>query len=93
MANRVDTEAGYVFMNNTQFYNKYALIAVVLILLLMARGNAAAMLILSAIGLIMGFQYFGKKIGQGTNISVALGFTLAIIIIFLVFLKWLLEQR
>lgn len=79
-------------MNTAQFYNKYALIAVILILLLTARGNAAAMLILSAIGAIMGFQFFSKKISASANISVAVGFTLVIIIIILVFLKWLLEH-
>ena len=67
-------------MNNQSLKDKLAALAVAVLLVLTAWGNAVAMLVVAALGLVVGLIFFRKSITQGGALAATLGFVLAIII-------------
>ncbi|MCJ7667742.1 MAG: hypothetical protein MUP04_05595 [Anaerolineae bacterium] len=67
-------------MNNQTLSDKFAAIAIAVLLILTAWGNALAMLIVSLLGLVVGFLFFRKSIARGGALAATVGFVLAIII-------------
>jgi len=67
-------------MNNQSQSDKFAAIAIAVLLILTAWGNALAMLVVSLLGLVVGFLFFRKSIARGGALAATVGFVLAIII-------------
>jgi hypothetical protein len=67
-------------MDNQSLSEKLAAVAVALLLILTAWGNAVVMLVVAAIGLVVSVILFRKRIARGGALSAALGFVLAIAI-------------
>jgi len=67
-------------MDNQSLSDKFAAIAVAVLLILTAWGNALAMLIVAVLGLVVGFLFFRKSITRGGALAATVGFVLAIII-------------
>jgi len=67
-------------MNNQSHSDKFAALAVAILLILTAWGNAVAMLVVSLLGLAVGFLFFRKSVARGGALAATVGFVLAIII-------------
>jgi hypothetical protein len=67
-------------MNNQTLSDKFAVIAIAVLLILTAWGNALAMLVVSVLGLVVGLLFFRKSIARGGALAATVGFVLAIII-------------
>ena len=59
---------------------RLAALAVAVLLILAAWGNAVAMLVVGVLGLAVGFLLFRKGITQGGALAATVGFVLAIVI-------------
>lgn len=60
--------------------DKFAAITVAGLLLLTAWGNANAMLIFGALGLVIGVLFFRKNLGRGAMLAATVGCVVAILI-------------
>jgi hypothetical protein len=67
-------------MKNQSPYDKPAAVAVSLLLILTAWGNAVVMLVVAVLGLAASVLFFRKRITHGGALSATLGFVLAIAI-------------
>lgn len=67
-------------MDNQSPSDKLAAVAVALLLILTAWGNAVVMLVVAALGLAVSLILFRKQITRGGALSATLGFVLAIAI-------------
>lgn len=67
-------------MDNQSWSDKFAALAVAVLLILTAWGNALAMLVVSLLGLVVGLLFFRKSITRGGALAATVGFVLAIII-------------
>jgi hypothetical protein len=65
-------------MNAQSILDKFAAIAVSLLLILTAWGNAQMMLIVATLGLVAMLFIFRKEINQGGALAATVGFVLAI---------------
>ena len=74
-------------MNNQSLSDKLAALAVAVLLILTAWGNAFAMLVVALLGLVIGLLFFRRSIGRGGVLAATVGFILAIVIA----LIWLLK--
>ncbi|MEW6183645.1 MAG: hypothetical protein AB1500_10825 [Bacillota bacterium] len=67
-------------MSSQSSNDRLAALAVAVMLLLTAWGNALAMFVFGAVGLAVGLLFFRKSITRGGALAAAVGFVLAIII-------------
>lgn len=67
-------------MDNQALSDKLAAVAVALLLILTAWGNAVIMLILAVLGLVASVIYFRRRITRGGALSAILGFVAAVAI-------------
>lgn len=74
-------------MDNQSLNDKLAAVAVSLLLILAAWGNAVVMLIVAVLGLVVSVLFFWKSIGRGGVLSATLGFALAIAIALIMLLR------
>lgn len=74
-------------MNNQSLNDKLAALAVAVLLVLTAWGNAVAMLVVAVLGLIVGLLFSRESITQGGALAATVGFVLAIVIA-LIMLLW-----
>ena len=74
-------------MNNEARSDQFAAIAVALLLILTAWGNALAMLVVSAFGLVVGMLFFRKSMARGGALVATVGFLIAIVIALIMLLR------
>ncbi len=74
-------------MNNQSLSDKLAALAVAVLLIFTAWGNAVAMLIVAVLGLAVGLLLFRKNITQGGALAATVGFVLAIVIALVTLLR------
>jgi hypothetical protein len=74
-------------MDNQTLSDKLAAVAVALLLILTAWGNAMTMLIVAALGLAVSLILFRKQITRGGALSATLGSVLAIAIALVMLLR------
>jgi hypothetical protein len=74
-------------MNNQSLNDKLAALAVAVLLILTAWGNAVAMLVVAVLGLLVGLLFLRKSITQGGALAAAVGFVLAIVIALVILLR------
>ena len=74
-------------MNDQSLNDKLAALAVAMLLVLTAWGNAVAMLVVAALGLVVGLLFFRKSITQGGALAATVGFVLAIVIALVMLLR------
>ena len=67
-------------MENQSLDDKLAAVAVSLLLILAAWGNAVVMLVVAVLGLFVSVLFFRKRMARGGALSATLGFALAIAI-------------
>jgi hypothetical protein len=67
-------------MNNRSLSDKFAALAVAVLLIVTAWGNALAMLIVALLGLAVGLLFFRKSVARGGALAAIVGFVVAIII-------------
>lgn len=67
-------------MDNQPLSDKLAALAVALLLILTAWGNAVVMLVVAILGFVASVIFFRKQITRGGALSATLGFVLAIAI-------------
>ena len=67
-------------MDNQSLSDKLAAVAVAVLLILTAWGNAEVMLVVAALGLAIGVLLFRKQLTRGGALSATLGSVLAIAI-------------
>jgi hypothetical protein len=65
-------------MDNQSRSDKLAAVAVALLLILTAWGNAVAMLVVAVLGLVASVLFYQKRISHHAVLSAMLGFVLAI---------------
>jgi hypothetical protein len=65
-------------MNDQSLSDRLAALAVVILLILTAWGNALAMLVVSLLGLLVGFLFFGKSIAKGGALVATVGFAMGV---------------
>jgi O-antigen ligase len=78
---------GYNMMDDQTLSDKLAAIAVALLLILTAWGNAAIMLIVAVLGLIVSATLFRKRITKGGALSAALGCIVAVAVALIMLLQ------
>lgn len=74
-------------MNNQSLSDKLAALAVAVLLILTAWGNAVAMLVVAVLGLAAGVLLFRKSIARGGALAATVGFMLAIVIATIMLLR------
>lgn len=74
-------------MNSQPLNDKLAALAVAVLLILAAWGNAVAMLVVAVLGLVVGLLLFRKSITQGGALAATVGFVLAIVIALVMLLR------
>ena len=74
-------------MNDRALLDKLAALAVAVLLILTAWGNAEAMLLVSVIGLGAGLILFRRSMAQGGALAALVGFVLAIGIALIMLLR------
>ena len=74
-------------MENQSVSDKLAAVAVALLLILTAWGNAVVMLVVALLGLAVSVIFFRSKITRGGALSVTLGFVLATAIALIMWLS------
>lgn len=67
-------------MNNQSLSDRFAALAVAVLLILTAWGNAVAMLVVAVLGLVVGLLLFRKGITRGGVLAATVGCALAIVI-------------
>jgi len=67
-------------MSDQTLSDRIAAVAIAVMLILTAWGNAVAMLVVSGLGLIAGLLFFRKSLTRGAALAAAVGFGVAIII-------------
>jgi hypothetical protein len=74
-------------MNDQSLNDKLAALAVAVLLLLTAWGNAVAMLVVAVLGLVVGLLFFRKSITQGGALAATVGLVLAIVVALMILLR------
>jgi len=74
-------------MNDQSLSDKFAALAVAVLLILTAWGNAVAMLVVAVLGLVVGLLLFRKSITRGGALAATVGFVLAIVIALVMLLR------
>ena len=74
-------------MENQSLHDKLAAVAVSLLLILAAWGNAVVMLVVAMLGLVASALFFRKTMARGGALSATLGFALAIAISLVMLLR------
>jgi hypothetical protein len=74
-------------MENQSLDDKLAAVAVSLLLILAAWGNAVVMLVFAMLGLVASALFFRKSMARGGALSATLGFALAIAISLVMLLR------
>ena len=74
-------------MNNQSLNDTLAAVAVGVLLILTAWGNAVVMLVVSVLGLALGLLLLGKNITRGGALAATVGFALAIVIALVMLLR------
>jgi len=74
-------------MNNQSLSDKLAALAIAVLLILTAWGNALAMLVVAVLGLVVGLVFFRKSIVRGGALAATVGFVLAIVIALVMLLR------
>jgi hypothetical protein len=74
-------------MNNQSLSDKLAALAVAVLLILTAWGNAVVMLAVGALGLAVSALFFRKSIARGGALAASVGFVLAIVIALIMLLR------
>jgi hypothetical protein len=74
-------------MNNQSLSDKLAALAVAVLLILTAWGNAEVMLAVAVLGLAVGALFFRKSIARGGALATSVGFVLAIVIALIMLLR------
>ena len=74
-------------MDNQSLSDKLAAVAVALLLILTAWGNAVVMLVVAALGLVVSVILFRKQITRGGALSATLGSVLAVAIALITLLQ------
>ncbi|MGB5932787.1 MAG: hypothetical protein WBH57_06960 [Anaerolineae bacterium] len=74
-------------MDNQSLSDKLATVAVAVLLILTAWGNALAMLVVAVLGLVVGLLFFRKSMGRGGALAATVGFVLAILIALVMLLR------
>jgi flagellar biosynthesis protein FliP len=74
-------------MNSQSLNDKLAALAVAVLLILTAWGNAVAMLVVAVLGLVVGLLLFRKSITQGRAPAATVGFVLAVVIALVMLLR------
>jgi hypothetical protein len=74
-------------MKNQSLSDKLGALAVAVLLILTAWGNAVAMLVVAVLGLVVGLLLFRKSMTQGGALAAAVGFVLAIVIALVMLLR------
>lgn len=67
-------------MSNTSNSDKFAALAVALMLILTAWGNSFAMMAFGLTGIVIGLLFFRNKLGRGGLLAAIVGFVTAVII-------------
>jgi hypothetical protein len=73
-------------MNNQSLSDKLAAVAVALLLILTAWGNAVIMLVVAVLGLVASVIYFRRRITRGGALSAIIGSVVAVAIALIVLL-------
>ncbi len=74
-------------MNNQSLSDKLAAVAVAVLLIVTAWGNAVAMLVVGVLGLGVGVLFFRKSIARSGGLAATVGFVLAILIALIMLLR------
>ncbi|MGA9351205.1 MAG: hypothetical protein WBW48_20700 [Anaerolineae bacterium] len=74
-------------MNDQSLSDRFAALAVAVLLILTAWGNAVAMLVVAVLGLVVGLLLFRKSITRGGALAATVGFVLAIVIALVMLLR------
>jgi hypothetical protein len=74
-------------MDKESLSDRFAALAVAMLLILTAWGNAMAMLVVAVLGLAVGVLLFRKSITRGGLLAATVGFVLAIIIAVMMLLR------
>lgn len=80
-------QKGKHLMDNQSLSDRLAAVAVALLLILTAWGNAAVMLITAVLGLLLGVVLFRKRLARGGALSATLGCMFAIAIALVLLLQ------
>lgn len=74
-------------MNNQSLSDRFAALAVAVLLILTAWGNAEAMLAVAVLGLVVGLLLFRKSITRGAVLAATVGCAVAIVIALVMLLR------
>ncbi len=67
-------------MNKQSQNDVFGVVAIAILLILTAWGNAIAMLVVAVLGLVIGLLFFRERITQGGILAAIVGFVVSIII-------------
>ena len=74
-------------MNNQSLSDKLSALAVAVLLILTAWGNAVAMLVVAVLGLILISLFFRKSVARGGALAATVGFASAVAIALIMLLR------